>query len=93
MLVSLLIGTILPILVAAVTKWSTQSWIKATLLLGLSGVTGLLTEWIGNPQINWVVAGVLALQTFVIGVALHFGLWKPTGASEAVANSVGPTDR
>lgn len=85
LLIGLLVSTILPILVGLVTTRVTRSGVKAVLLAALAAVTGLLTE-----LLNSITAGVpydlgvglvLALTSFLIAVALHFGLWKPTTVS------------
>jgi hypothetical protein len=32
----------------------------------------------------WQASAFAALGTFIVAVSTHFGLWKPTGVSEAV---------
>lgn len=91
-LLGLLAGIILPVIVGLVSKHVTRAGVKAALLAGLSVVINLLTE-IGNALTNGTAydlgaALVAGLGTFVIGVALHYGLWKPTGVSDK-ALSVG----
>lgn len=92
LIIQLLVSTVLPLLVGLVTKTVTSAGTKAVLLAGLALVTSLLTE-LGAA----VTAGVtydlgkgllLAVPTFLIAVGLHYGLWKPVGASEA-AQKVG----
>ena len=87
LIITLLISTVLPLLVGLVTKTVTSGAIKAVLLAGLALVTTLLTE-LGNA----IAAGepydlgrglLLAIPVFLVAVGMHFGLWKPTGASEA----------
>lgn len=86
LVIGLLVSTILPILVGLVTTRLTNGGIKAVVLAGLSAATGLLTE-LGNS----ITAGVaydlgtglvLALTAFLIAVAMHFGLWKPTTVAD-----------
>lgn len=80
------ITVFLPVIVGLVTKKITNSGAKAILLAVLSVVSSLLTE-----ILNAVQAGesydlgrglVTALMTFVGAVALHYGLFKPTGVAE-----------
>lgn len=93
------VAVFLPVLVGLVTKSSTSASKKAILLLGLSVVTSLLTEILNAVQSGGVydlgVGLLAALTTFVVGVSLHYGLWKPTGVSETVANAgvTGPSPR
>ena len=80
---------LLPILVGLVTTRVTDSGKKATLLLALSVVSALITEWVNaavnNVSYNLGQGLLLAFITFVTGVALHYGLLKPTGVSDAAA--------
>ena len=83
---------LLPLLVGLVTKLATKPGVRAVLLALLSAVAGLLAELLnaltsgtpydlGTALFTWV--GV-----FVVAVATHFGVWKPTGVSEK-AKAVG----
>ena len=82
---SLIVGVFLPILVGLVTKVTTSSSTKAVLLAALSAVSGFLTELVNaggfGGDFDWLSATLTAITTFVVGVALHFGLWKPTGVA------------
>lgn len=88
---SALIGIVLPILVALVTKWSTSSAVKSILLLLLSVLTSFLTEALNDANFNWQQAVFGTVLTFVVGVASLYGLWRPTGVS-GKAQSVGDSD-
>lgn len=80
--VSLLVGVILPILVGIVTKHTTSGGVKAILLALLSAVSGILTEYLANPDtLNWAAAGLTWLATFLVAVATYFGVWRPTGVA------------
>jgi hypothetical protein len=95
LVISLLVGVILPIIVGLVTTRVTNSGIRATLLALLAAGTGLLTELgetiaTGTPY-DLGVGGISALAAFLTGVGLHFGLYKPTGVAER-AQAVGTRD-
>lgn len=86
LVIQLLVSTVLPLLVGLVTKTVTRPGVKAVLLAVFSLLTSLLVE-LGAA----VTAGatydigqglLLALPTFLIAVGLHYGLWKPVGATE-----------
>lgn len=78
-IISMLIGVVLPILVGLVTTRLTHPGWKAVLLALLSAVAGFGTEYIGDPEnFIWTAALLNWLQTFIIAVATHYGLWKPT---------------
>lgn len=82
----LIIGVVLPLVVALVTKLDTRPGLRAILLVALSIVINLLTEMLqaltDHSTYNLGTALTLALGSFVIGVATHYGLWKPTGTAE-----------
>jgi hypothetical protein len=78
----LFINVVLPLLVALVTRSSTPSSVKGVLLLALSAVSVLLTQWYDSAQagevIDWKTTLYNAVIAFVIAVASYFGLWRPT---------------
>lgn len=78
----LLIAFVLPVLVGLVTTRVTSAGRKAVLLLALTAVESFLVELAASGP-GWDVgdAAVLTLVNFVMAVAAHFGLWKPTGVS------------
>jgi hypothetical protein len=84
---TLLVATILPILVGLVTTRETSPNRRAIYLAALSVLIGLGQEVIAALQAGTVYdlgAGLLtAIGIFLVAVALHFGLWKPTGVSAA----------
>jgi hypothetical protein len=93
-LISMAIGVLLPILVGVVTRELTHPGVKAILLALLSAVAGFGTEFLGDPEkFIWTAALVNWLQTFIIAVATHYGLWKPTSIAkraQAIPVSVVP---
>lgn len=85
LVIQLVVSTVLPLLVGLVTKTKTDAGVKAALLAGLALATSLLTELgaaitAGVPY-DFGQGLILALPTFLIAVGLHYGLWKPLGAS------------
>ena len=86
--VQLLIAFILPVLVGLVTTRVTSPAVKAWLLAGLSLITSLLVELgrsiASGTTYDLGVALLAALPAFVVSVASHYGLWRPTGVTETV---------
>lgn len=76
-----LVGVVLPIIVGVVTRWSTRSGVKAVVLLLLSAVTGVLTDWLANPGLSLILTALYAGEAWVVAVAMHFGLWKPSNVT------------
>jgi hypothetical protein len=95
-LISLVVGTLLPILVAVITDRVAQGAVKAIVLLGLAALTSFLSSWLvalnGGLPFDFAQAAFGVLITFIVAVAVHFGFWKPvnlTGSQGQLAK-VGP---
>jgi hypothetical protein len=82
-LVSLLLSFVLPLVVGLVTKQSWPSGLKAVLLLLLQAVTQFLVAWQADDSggFDWKGWAYAVGIGFVMSVASHFGLWKPTGVA------------
>jgi len=86
---SLLVGVVLPIVVGLVTKVTTSASTKAVALAFLAAVSGFVSEMLASGDaFQWSTALITWAATFMVAVAVHFGLWKPTGAASA-AQKVG----
>lgn len=78
-MVSFLIGTILPLAVAYVTKasWSTQ--VKGVVTLVLAGVTSVLTQWVrtltAHAVFHWQGVVLAAVITFVTSAISDQHVW------------------
>lgn len=85
--VSLYIGIVLPIIVALVTKkYADSSKLKAGLLLLLNLLNGFLTELFGTGEFHFWSAVNGTIISLITGVAALYGLYKPTGVSDALHN-------
>ncbi|MGF3055598.1 hypothetical protein [Microbacterium sp. YY-01] len=85
LIVQLLISTVLPLAVGLVTKTITRPGTKAVLLALLSLATSMLTAFadaLASGTVYDIGLGLLlALPTFLVAVGMHYGIWKPIGAS------------
>lgn len=85
---TLLISIVFPVLVGLVTTIRTSSTVKALLLATIALASGLISQWLvalnGNYDFDLFSALITGLGAWVVAVATHFGLWKPTGVSAAV---------
>jgi hypothetical protein len=85
MLLWLAVTVIMPLVVGLVTKFSTSAAVKSLLLVLLSLVNGVLSEALAaGDGFDWRKAITQAVVAFVIAVAVHFGVWKPTGTTDTV---------
>lgn len=87
-LLALAIQFLLPLLVGLVTTRVTGSGVKAVLLAALSAVAQFLLALSAVGGFDLKQAAFSAVVGFAFSVAIHFGLWKPTGAAEAATNSL-----
>lgn len=91
-IVSLFVGTVIPILTALITKSTAPSGVKAVTALALSAVAAFGTEFINHTDnFYWQGALLTTLLTFMVSVATYYGLWRPTnvaGASSPTARAI-----
>jgi hypothetical protein len=91
-LLGLLITVGLPILVGLVTTRSTSPAAKAVLLLLLTALKSVLEAWLQAENTAVALDPVPVIYTtainFVIAVAVHFGLYRPTGATAAAQDTL-----
>ncbi|MFI7547196.1 hypothetical protein [Actinoplanes sp. NPDC049599] len=86
-LLSLVITVLLPLVVGLVTTRTTSAGAKALLLLFAAAVKSLLEAWLqaANSGVDFalVPVAITVAVNFGIAAAVHFGLWKPAGVSDA----------
>lgn len=91
-LISLAIAVLLPLLVGLVTKRSTSAGTKAVLLLAFAAIKTFLEGWLqaadSAVDFAFVPAAIAVFVNFALAVVTHFGLWKPTGATDAAQRSL-----
>jgi hypothetical protein len=88
-LVNLMVGGVLPLLVAFVSKETWAGWVKGTILAALSAAGGLGTEYVSEPSaFDLNIAGWSAATAFVFGVAAHYGVYKGTTLQELLAKAL-----
>jgi len=92
-LFSLLLTIVLPLAVAVITTRVTSSSVKSILLLVVVAIKTTIEALVanGNDYIHFAWAPFLMnlIINFLLAVMMHFGLWKPTGASTAIQDNVG----
>jgi hypothetical protein len=95
-LISLIIAVLLPLAVGLLTKRSTSPGAKAVLLLAFAAIKSFLEAWLAavNTEVTfaWVPVLITTVVNFAIAGAVHFNLWKPTGAAAAAQDTL-VTDR
>lgn len=78
-IVAVMVGTVIPILTALVTRSTASSSVKALVSLGLSAVASFGTEFINNhDHFYWQGALLTTVVVFITSVGTYMGLWKPT---------------
>lgn len=76
---SLLLGALMPLLVGVVTKLRAPAGVKASTLLVLNAINGVLTDWFATPS-GFDIKGALvnALAGLVVSVGTYFGFYRYT---------------
>ena len=86
------VSLLLPLLVGLLTKASWNRNLKAVLLLLIAAVSAGLTQVILDGSFdNWKLIAQQTIINWLVAVATHYHVWKPTGVAEKVAD-VGVTD-
>lgn len=95
-LLSAVITVLLPILVGLVTTRLTSSAVKGLLLLAVAAIKVFIETWLNSVNLGTDfepgTVAITILINFVIAVAVHYGLWKPTGVTARAQDSL-VTDR
>lgn len=77
---ALLFGAVMPVVVGLVTKANASPNLKATVLLVLNAINGVLVEFFAAPDgFDWRTAVVNALAALVTSVATYYGFLKHNG--------------
>lgn len=96
-LLSMLLTLVLPLLVAVITTRVTSSRVKTILLLIIVAIKTLVEALISNGadyiNFGWVPFLMNLIINLSFAVIMHFGVWKPTGASAKVQADVGLKSR
>lgn len=76
---ALLFGALMPVIVGIITKKVAQPAVKATTLLVLNAVNGVLVSFFAMPDgFDWKGAVVNALAGLVTSVGTYYGFLKQT---------------
>lgn len=89
-LLNVVVGVLLPLLVALVTHRVAAEWLKSLILLALSVLGGLLTT-VGVDSFHWKDFLLAFAVQFGSAVASHFGALKPlgiTGSTGAIQTAI-----
>ena len=87
--VSLLVGSILPILVGLITKFGAPSSLKAVILLFIAAAQGMIvnaTMIDGSAVLSWNTVVVAGLG-WITAIASYYGFLTPVGVSPKVNES------
>lgn len=82
-----IIGLLIPILTALVTKHVAAQGLKAVTTTVLSAITAAAAVLVAadGHSFAWQAFVNAFINTFVPAIALYYGLWKPTGLAGSVA--------
>lgn len=86
-LIAALVGLVIPIAVAAITREKLPTRFKAYILLFFSTATGILSGLTTNPPTGWsqwehVIGNIII--AFIAAAGADYGGWHPTGVRDRV---------
>lgn len=87
LIVTFIVGGLIPILTGVVTKLGSSTTVKAVTALVLSSVTAVLTQLFVDNASNTFepkAAAMLLFTTFVANLGSYIGVWKPIGNTDQV---------
>lgn len=86
---SLVVGFLLPVLTDLITKSKAGSTVKAIVNLLLAAAGGVVVTYstVGFTDGNWRIIVTNIAITFGTSLLSFFGVWKPTGTSDAIQKS------
>lgn len=86
-----LLGIVIPIVTALITKSSASSGLKSVVTTALSAVTATVVYVVAADGGGYDWQGFLNafLNTFIPAIVLYYGLYKPTGVTTRVNVSTG----
>lgn len=92
LLLNFVVAILFPLIVGLFTKFTTSDAVKAVALVTISILSGLVSQYLAaltsHTTFDWFTAVLAALGAWVIAVASHFGVWKPTGVTAAAQRSL-----
>lgn len=85
---TLLVGTVIPLLVAVVTKANASPGVKAFVNVVLTAAAGAATALLAsNGGLPWQQVVIAAFATYVASGTSYNHLWKPTGVAPSIASA------
>lgn len=95
MLLWMAVTVLMPLAVGLITRPSTPAGVKSLLLVIASALNGFLSEALeAGSKYRWEDGWVQFLSSLVIAIALHYGVWKPLGASRRAQEvGAGPVEK
>lgn len=90
--INIAVSLILPLIVGLLTKASWNGNLKAVLLLAVSAISAMGTDLITAGSLEgWKLLLEQTAINWLVAVAMHFHVWRPTGVAATVAE-IGVTD-
>lgn len=86
--IAVLVGVVLPALVALVTKQVASPRVKSIALIALSAAAAVLTPLLGADAVDVETVFISFLTIFGTAILSYYGILKPTGITEGIASKV-----
>lgn len=88
-MLSALVGSLLPMLVAVVNRAHWASWVKGVVVLLSSAAAGAVTAWLNGQLtgLRWTEAAFIIATSAVV---TYKTFWQPTGIGPAIEKATTP---
>jgi glycerol-3-phosphate acyltransferase PlsY len=83
---TLILGSLLPIVTAALTKWTSGKAVKAVIAIAVALIATILRRSVDGGTdlaLDWALIGEF-FQTFIVQVAAYLGFWEPVANINAL---------
>lgn len=84
LVLTIIVSLVIPLISALLSRTHWDQTVTGLITMLLAAVTGFFTEWINSnnaTHYDWHTALGLALFSFIVAVATHYGVWKDGNAS------------
>lgn len=78
---AVVLSFVIPLLSALLAKGKVPANVAGALTMLIAAINGFVTSWVNSGHLNnydWKTAAGVAIFSYLVAVASHYGLWKGT---------------
>jgi len=88
-ILALIVSVVIPLIAALLSKARWPQEVTGIITAALATANGFFTEWAnstGANHYNWQAALGIAIGSFFLAIAAHYGVWKDTATTAKLLN-------